>query len=241
MAASIAYGTTFKWNAVSVAELTNIGGIEVAAETVDVTSHGSANSYRQFLPTLLNAGEISIEGNFDYSDTTGQHAMLTDMNAKTVREAIITFPAATGATWTFNGYVTSFKVGDSVIDGKIPFSAKIKPTGKPTFAVATVTGMSAIGFDNDVLIMPAFAIGLYEYVVTITAGQTATIVTPVDATGGEIITITTDGANSQVVATGVASSACTLDVDDVTDIVVTISHATKAPKVYTFHCAVLAA
>jgi hypothetical protein len=88
--------------------------------------------------------------------------------------------------------------------------------------------------------MPTFAIGVYEYVVTITNGQTSTVVTPVDASDGEIITITTDGGSSQVVATGVASSACTLDVDDVTEIVVKITHATKAPKTYTFHCAVLA-
>ena len=72
------------------------------------------------------------------------------------------------------------------------------------------------------------------------AGQTATIVTPVDATSGEVITITTDGANAQVVATGVASSACALDVDDVTEIVVTISKTGCSSKVYTFHCAVLA-
>ena len=122
----------------------------------------------------------------------------------------------------------------------IPFSASIKPTGKPTFAIAAVVGMSAIGFSNDVLMMPAFAIGTYEYVVTITNGQTSTIITPVDATSGEVITITANGV-SQTVATGVASSAIPVAADEMTDIVVVISKTACAPKTYTFHCAVLAA
>jgi predicted secreted protein len=240
MAKTIAFGTTLKWNTVSIAGLTAINGVDITVDMVDVTSHLSSNAYKEYLPSLIDAGEISVEGFFDYTDTTGQHAMLTDLNAKTVREWIITFPSATGATWTGNGYMTGFTTG-APYDGAIPFSAKIKPTGKPTFAVSTVTGMSAVGFSNYVLIMPTFAIGTYEYVVTITNGQTSTVITPVDASDGEIITIVTDGAGSQVVATGEASSACTLDVDDVTEIVITISHATKASKVYTFHCAVLAA
>ena len=105
--------------------------------------------------------------------------------------------------------------------------------------------MSAIGFDNDVLIMPTFAIGTYgkdhPYVVTITNSETETVVTPVDATEGEVITITTDGGSSQIVATGQPSSPCILDVDDVTIICVTISKTNYASKSYYFHCAVLAA
>lgn len=241
MGAKHAFGTTFKWNNVSVAGLTAINGIELTTATANVSNHLSADGFEEFLPGMHTAGDVSIEGFFDYADTTGQQAMITDHNAGTSRTAIITFPTATGTTWTFTGYITNIKVGDAGLDGAIPFSATIKPTGKPTFAVATVVGMSGVTVADSVLIMPSFAIGTYEYVVTITAGKTSTIITPVDATSGEVITITTDGANAQVVATGEASTACTLDVDDVTDIVVTISKTACAPKVYTFHCAVLAA
>jgi predicted secreted protein len=239
-----ALGTTFTWNSVSIAGLTAINGIELTADQVDVTTHLSTSGYEEILVGIKRTGTATLEGYFDYTDTTGQHAMVTDFGAGTSRTGVITFPSATGTTWTFTGYITAIKIGDAGIDGAIPFTATIKPTGVPTFAVATVVGMSGIEFPNDVLIMPAFAIGRYgaanPYVVTITALETATVVTPVDATGGEVITITTDGASSQVVATGEASSPCTLDVDDVTQIIVTISKTGCAPKAYYFNCAVLA-
>ena len=235
-----AFGTTFKWNNATIATLTAINGIEIAVDAIDVTTHQSPDYYKETKPGLIDAGEVSLEGYFDYTDTAGQQAMLTDLNSRTSRTGIITYPAATGATWTFTGYITNLKIGDAGIDNVIPFSATIKPTGKPTFAVATVVGMSAIGFSNDVLIMPAFAIGTFEYVVTITNGQTSTVITPVDASAGEIITITSGGV-SQTVATGEASSAVAVAADEMTDIVIVISHASKASKTYTFHCAVLAA
>lgn len=238
--AIVAKGTTLSWNGATVAQLSTINGPELTVASVDTTTHQSADNYTTSKPGLITAGDISLEGYFDPTDTAGQHAMITDLNAGTSRTWIITFPSASGTTWTGTGYLTSLKVGDAAIDGNIPFTATIKPTSKPTFAVATVVGMSACGFSNDVLMMPTFAIGVYEYVVTITAGQTSTVVTPVDATSGEIITITTDGANAQVVATGEASSACTLDVDDVTQIVATITKTGYAPKSYYFNCVVLA-
>lgn len=239
-------GTTFKWNNVSVAGLTAINGFEMTADTVDTSTHLSSNGFKEILVGLKDGGQVTIEGFFDYTDTTGQHAMVTDFGAGTSRTAIITFPSATGTVWTGTTcYITAIKVGDAGIDNAIPFSATIKVTGKPTLTVTAVVGMSAIGFSNDVLMMPSFAIGRYgadnPYVVTITALETTTIITPVDATGGEIITITTDGGSSQVVATGEASTPCTLDVDDVTQIVVTISKTGCAPKAYYFNCAVLAA
>jgi hypothetical protein len=239
-----AFGTTFTWDGAVVAKLTNIGGIELTADMIDATTHGSTSAFEEVVAGIIKTGEVAIAGNYDYTDTAGQHAMVTDMVGRASKTAVITFPGATGTTWTFTGFISKIKIGDSPVNGVIPFSASIKPTGVPVFAVATVTGMSAVGFSNDALMMPAFAIGRYgasnPYVVTITALETATVITPVDSTSGEVITITTDGGSSQVVATGQASSPCTLDVDDVTIIVVTISKTNYAPKEYHFHCAVLA-
>ena len=166
--------------------------------------------------------------------------MMTDFNAKTMRTAIIIFPAATGTTWTFSGYITAIKVEDAGTDGVIPFTATIKPTGQPTFAISTVVGMSALTISDSVLTMPAFAIGTYEYVVTITHGTATCTFTPTDGTVGETITITANGA-TQTVATGAASTAITLSDTAMTDVTVTISAADKASKTYKFHLAVLAA
>jgi len=243
-AAVHSHGTTFNWDGADIAELDTINGIEITMTSVDATNHQSPDHFTESIPGMLTAGDVTLTGNYIASDTTGQQAMLTDMLARSVKTGIITFPTSTGTTWTLSGYPTAIKIGDAPVDGKIPFTATIHPTGKPTLATATVTGMSAIEFSNDVLIMPTFAIGTYgadkPYVVTITALETSTVVTPTDATGGEVITITTDGGSSQVVATTEASSPCILDVDDVTQIVVTITKTGYAPKSYYFNCVVLA-
>lgn len=233
-------GTKLSWNGHNVAKLTKINGLGASLSTIDVTTHDSEGGYDEFIPGKFSTDDVAIEGLFDPGDTTGQLAMMADFNAKTLRTAIIIFPAATGTTWTFSGYITAIKVEDAGTDGVIPFTATIKPTGKPTFAVATVVGMSAVTISDSVLTMPAFDIAKYEYVVTITHGTASCTFTPVDATSGEVITITANGA-SQTVATGAASTAITLSATAMTDVTVTISATDKASKTYKFHLAVLAA
>lgn len=240
----VAKGTTFAWNSQTVAKLRSIGSPELSIDIIDVSNHQSANGKREKLASFGDWGEFPIEGSIDHTDTNGQVAMVTDAKAGTARTFVIT-PPSSPFTLTGTGIISKIKFGDFPHDGEIPFTATITVSGDVTLAVTTVTGMSAIGFSNDVLMMPAFAIGRYgadnPYVVTITNGETSTVITPVDATSGEVITIVTDGAGSQVVATGEASSACTLDTDDVTQIVVTISKTGYASKSYYFNCVVLAA
>lgn len=232
-----AFGTTFTWNSQTVGKLTAINGIEVSVDSVEVTTHQSANNYKEFVAGLIDAGEVSLEGNFDYSDTTGQQALLTDANSRTTRTGVITFPSATGTTWTFSGFVTAVKIGDAPVDGVIPFSATIKVTGKPTFAVATSTGLTNPYFvlSESAVITPAAAGNVYDYIATVLNGVTSITVTPT-ATAGTIV-VTANGA-SQTVATGAESSAITLGAAGTnTVITITVTEANKAPKTYTIRVA----
>jgi predicted secreted protein len=226
-----AFGTTFSWNSVVIAGLTAINGIELSVDTIDVTTHQSANYYKEILPGLIDPGEVSIEGQFEFTDVSGQQAMLSDLNSRTARTGVITFPAATGSTWTFQGYITNLKIGDAPIDDKIPFSATIKPTGKPVFAVATSTGLSALVISNSAVLAPAFAASTIDYVASVLTGIASVTITPTASAG--TITITANGA-SQVVASGTASSAIALgSAVSVTIVTITVQETNKAPKVYT--------
>lgn len=129
------FGTTFKWGTVAVAKLTNIGGVEATAEMIDGTTHDSEDGYDEVTPGLIKTGEVPIAGNFEATDTTGQLAMVTDFNAKASKQCVITFPG--GQTWTFTGFISKIKIGDNPVNGLIPFTASIKPTGKPVFALGT--------------------------------------------------------------------------------------------------------
>ena len=229
MAKTHAFGTEFSWNGETVAGLNAINGIEITAETVDVTTHDSEGAFREFLTGFLDAGEVSLEGFFDPEDTTGQQAMLASSLAREIKQCIITFPASTGATWTFNGLITAIKIGDAPVDNAIPFSATIKPSGQPVFATATATGLTNLTMDGATLI-PTFDEEIKNYVATATDSTEAVKVTPT-ATG-------TIKVNGNVVATGQASSDIMLgDAGTITVITIEVAEEDKATKKYTISVA----
>lgn len=238
--AKSAFGMSLSWGGNTIAGIETITYSGITMNMASVLPHDAASRFAKVVATVGDGGEIGITGDLYLTDTDGQIAAIADAKAGTEREAIITGPTAAPFTWTMDAVFTNF-TPEFNKEGVLGYSATLKVSGEPVFAITSVTGMSACGFSNDVLMMPAFAIGVYRYVVTITAEETSTVITPVDASEGEIITIYTDGGSPQVVTSGEASSACTLDVDDTTVITVVISHATKASKTYTFNCAVLAA
>lgn len=231
MAAFHALGTTLTWDSVSVARLTAINGVEVTADTVEVSNHLSSDAYKEYLVGMIEPGELSVEGQFDAADTTGQHAMLVDLNARAAKTWTITFPSASGATWTGSGFLVGFKVGDATLDGAIAFSARVKLTGKPTFAVAAVTGMSACVISGaGTVIAPTFAVGTFDYVVDVANGVASVTFT---CTSTETITLAY-GTSTQSLTTEVASAAVALTAGEILTCTVTISDTGKSSKVYTF-------
>lgn len=131
--AKSAFGTTLKKGTTPIAELTTISGPALAADTIDITSHGSADGYRQFVQGLKDGGEVALEGLF--TNETGQAALYTDFNTGTDNSYVITFPGTPVTTWTFNAIVTALST-EAPFDGALAFSATLKVTGKPVLANA---------------------------------------------------------------------------------------------------------
>ena len=129
---NIGYGTTFTWHAELVGELTRIGSITLTTTKVDATTLGTADSYKEYIPGLIDPGDLDIEGWLD-PDDTGQKLLLTDLNARTEQAWIITFTTAlSSAVWNGNGYCIGFSAGDATPEGMVPFTAKIALSNKPT-------------------------------------------------------------------------------------------------------------
>ncbi len=226
-AAKAAYGVTFKWNAVIIAELTNIGGVEISVDMLDVTTHSSATRFKEFIAGLADAGEIAIEGFFKYTDSTGQLAMVTDAAAGTEREAIITFPGSI-ATWTFDALISKVKIGDTPVDGQIPFSASVKVTGSPVLATSASNNITALTVTTATL-YPTFSAATYEYSAT-SVGDTATFAATFAA---GTCTLSAGGVDQELTST-VASSAVALGSNgDMTEVTLTVQETGKTPKVYT--------
>ena len=116
-----------------IANLTSIGEIGVESEEVDVTDHDSPDGYKEFEPGAKDAGELAIAGNI--KDESNVEKMLALAESQSMEEWEVKYPS--GATWTFRGFVKSFKDGEKTFDGVATFSATIRISGKPEYKKAT--------------------------------------------------------------------------------------------------------
>lgn len=124
-------GTVLKMATKKVAGLTSIGGLDLSADTIDVTTLDSDGGYKEFIGGFKDAGEVSISGYFDLSTGSGQKDLYDAFEAGDTKDFSIEFPAAMKAKWTFKGVVTGFKT-DVSLEDPVNFEATIKVSGKPT-------------------------------------------------------------------------------------------------------------
>ena len=221
------YGTTLARSGNTIAEIVNINGIGLSADTIDVTHLNSADGYREFKQAMRDGGEVSIEGNFIPSDTDGQVGFKTDFDAGTIQDFVMTFPAAMAATWTFKGIVTGFATTVAENE-KIGFSATLNVTGKPALGVTASNNASALVL-SDTTLYPTFAAATYDYVGALTAATFT--VTATFAAGTAVLTV--NGGSAQTLTSTVASSAISAGaVGTVTELALTITEDGKMAKVY---------
>lgn len=114
----------------TIAEVQDIKPPALSADTEEVTHQDSPNGWKEYLPTLLDAGEVTFDLNFIPTDT-GHTALITDMTSRVKRNFKVVFPD--GSTWSFAAYVTGFEP-DAPVSGKLSASVTLKVTGAPTFA-----------------------------------------------------------------------------------------------------------
>jgi predicted secreted protein len=132
--AEAAYGTTIAYTdgaSEAIGEVTSISGLSLSVDTIDVTSHDSDDAYREFVAGLIEPGEITIEGNHIAADA-GQIAILTHLNARSIRAMAIVYPDA--SDWAFSAACTAYSAADAAVDGKLSFSATFKVSGVPTLS-----------------------------------------------------------------------------------------------------------
>lgn len=132
-AAESATGTDFTWNSVAVVEVNTVGDIDLTSDDIEVTHYNSDDGYKEYIQGLRDGGEITVEGNFVPTDA-GQASLITDFEAGTKRTGVVSLPNAAASTWTFTAYVKGFTTSQPIND-KLMFTATLKISGKPTFAV----------------------------------------------------------------------------------------------------------
>lgn len=126
-------GTKLLFGTTPVAELTSIGGLELSADTIDVTSLDSDGGYREFIGGFKDGGEVGISGFFNPGDA-GQAAVYAAFNSGATTPCEIEFPSELKASWIFNAVVTGFTTG-AELEEAISFEATLKVSGEPTLEI----------------------------------------------------------------------------------------------------------
>lgn len=133
----IGNGATPTESFTTIAEVRDISGPSFALGTEEVTSH-DGNGWREHIPTLLEAGEVTFDVNFkgDATQGFGSGSLYDDMIDKTKRNFQIVLPSGVGAsndTGTFAAYVTGFELA-APVEGVLTASVTLMITGSVTWA-----------------------------------------------------------------------------------------------------------
>jgi predicted secreted protein len=114
----------------TIANVTTINGPDRSRETINVTAHNSPGAWMEFLGSLKDGGEISIEINYDPTEAT--HDLDDDFDDVEPRnyQVVILPDTEDEYTWDLSGILTA--LGDEFPhDDKMARSMTVKVTGKP--------------------------------------------------------------------------------------------------------------
>lgn len=111
------------------AEVTNIKPPAVKRDSHDASHEQSPNRFRDFIPGMVDGGDVSIDFNLLPAGIT---ALLAEVAVKTVYLRKIVFPD--NSFLSFSAFLTDF-APDDPMDNVMKGKATFKVTGQPTFTV----------------------------------------------------------------------------------------------------------
>lgn len=137
MAGVAAFGTLLKMGSTptTVVNVTNISGPGMSTETIDVTAHDSSSAYREIVASFISAGEVTVDFNFDPSQTTHKDAsggIIDVWKNRTLEDWNILFPDGT-INADFDAYITAIDL-DMPHDDKLGGSMTLSISGAVTWA-----------------------------------------------------------------------------------------------------------
>lgn len=117
----------------TIAEVSDIGGPEIALESVEVTNHSSPSGWREKIGGILDGGNISLTINYQPTHATHNNTagLIADLRQRTKRNFQLVFTDSGTTTWSFTALVTSFSPAEP-IDGALTAEITLEITGAPT-------------------------------------------------------------------------------------------------------------
>lgn len=113
----------------TLGQLVSVQPPQMSMGTVETTTLSS--TWRTFIATVLDGGEVTCTVNYDASDSS--HAQLwTDFQAGTVDSWKIVFADTGAAEVAFSGIITALEWGEYTIDDLVQLNITIKVTSTVT-------------------------------------------------------------------------------------------------------------
>ena len=115
----------------TVAQVNDISGPGMTADTEDVTTHDQATAWEENVITILRSGEITAGLQYDPNAAThgNTSGMLQKLSGRLPAQFRVVFPGP--YNWTFDGHSTGFEPS-APVDGALTADVTIKITGAPT-------------------------------------------------------------------------------------------------------------
>jgi predicted secreted protein len=127
-----AKGVTLTVNAVPVPGLVDIGSTGGEAEEIEVTSHDTVGSYREFVQGFKGRASFTFTIRWDPA-LAGHDALHALYAAGTAVPVIIGLPTTPATQITFNAFVSNIPIPSMPIDGALNLEITMTVTGAITF------------------------------------------------------------------------------------------------------------
>ncbi|MFW3459708.1 phage tail tube protein [Streptomyces microflavus] len=110
----------------AIANVTDITPPAIERETLDVTTHGSPDQWREHIGGLKDGGEVSIDINYDPRE---HDVLVDDLDDPNPRSYKVVWPGTLG-DWAFKAILKGFEP-EAPHDDKLAASLTFKVSGKP--------------------------------------------------------------------------------------------------------------
>jgi hypothetical protein len=134
--AKSAFGATLSVGGTALTEVVSISVPSLTGEVIDVSTHTSANRWREFIRGMRDAGEFSVTVRYT-AGSTMDDLLIGTITSDTATAFVLSVAAASGReNLTISGFGTSYQVNELEIDSDQTATLTVKPTGAITQAVA---------------------------------------------------------------------------------------------------------
>ncbi len=117
----------------TIAEVSDIGGPELALESIEVTNHSSPGGWREKIGGILDGGNVSLTINYDPPHATHNNTagLIRDLRSRTLRNFELVFTDTGSTKWSFTALVAGFSPAEP-IDGALTAEVTLEISGAPT-------------------------------------------------------------------------------------------------------------